>query len=91
VGNVSLTEGLVVQNVYTDPNIAPPYEQMINDPAIAQMFIEASLRAPIHILGDFSQHLDQLMPILEQGCFILSDGDVAGYEASACKLEKLRV
>ena len=91
VDNVSRTEGLVVQNVYTDPCIDPPYIQMINDPDVAKMFIEASLRAPIHIAGDFAKHIDQLMPILEQGCFILSDDYAEGYDECARKLEKLRV
>lgn len=91
VGNVAKTKGLVVQNVYTDPGIEEPLLQIIQDEKIAQMFIEASLKAPIYISGDFVKHMDAFMPILEQGCFILADGNTKGYETCARKLEKLRV
>jgi len=91
VANVAETKGLVVQNVYTDPNIDPPYIQMIKDKDIAQMFIKASLKAPIHIAGDFANYIDELLPILEQGCFILSDDYAPGYEICAKKLERFRV
>ena len=91
MGNVAQTKGLVGQNVYTDPGIDEPILPVLQDDNIARMFIAASLKAPIYFSGAYAKHIDALMPILEQGCFILADDDTEGYEICERKLEKLRV
>jgi len=90
VENVSYTKGLLVQEVLTDPNIEPPFKQIIGNEKIARMFVEASLRAPIMITGDFLPYFDQLAPVLEQGCFILDDTGKQNADVMIKKLERFR-
>jgi hypothetical protein len=71
VDQVAATKGLLVQQIYDDPNVASVAETIIGDPAMQDKVLEASLKAPI-MLDDFSPALlDRLLPIISDGRFIL--------------------
>ncbi len=71
VSNVSRTRGLLVQNILTDPNVPVPVHLMLRDEGFRGQVVEASMKAPIHLTGDFSAVLEELLPVLRQGRFIL--------------------
>ena len=71
ITEVSHTEGLLVQQVATDPNCPRPVDVMLNDEEMREKIIEASLRVPIVVGGIHPGELDQILPILARGRFIL--------------------
>jgi hypothetical protein len=89
-GNVALTEGILIQNIYTDPGLVPPAVSLIDDENLSEHIIEASLRTPIHLHGDFFPIIDRLLPILSQGRFILKQENIRNLPFLLSKLEQLR-
>jgi hypothetical protein len=77
--NLSYTNGMLVQNIYTDPNVDVPAYLILKDEDVRNSVIEASLRTPIHINTDFLPIIKDFIPILKKGCFILrqDNGDTA--------------
>ena len=53
------------------PNIPVPVHLMLRDEGFRGQVVEASMIAPIHLTGDFSAVMEELLPILRQGRFIL--------------------
>jgi hypothetical protein len=88
VENVSYTKGLLVQNIYTDPNVAVPALAMIEDEDIRDRVIDASLRTPIHINMDFLLVIDDFIPILKKGRFILRQDVIQNASEVFKKLQK---
>ena len=71
VAQVAETRGMLIQEIYDDPNTPSVAGTMIEDAGVRNRVLEASLRAPI-MLDDFSPDLlDRLLPILKEGRFIL--------------------
>ena len=70
-GRVAGYKGLYMQNVLTDPNQPVPAERMLANPDEAEMVVQASLKAPVHINGDFSPYIDRLLDIARRGRFVL--------------------
>ena len=89
-GNVSLTRGILVQNIYTDPGLPSPINSLINNENLCKNIIEASLRTPIHLNGDFYPIIDKLLPVLSQGRFILKHENIENLPLLLKKLEPLR-
>jgi len=89
--NVAQTKGLVVQDILNDPGITPVITQMIQNEEIAQKIIHASLKAPVRIWCDFANNIEEMIPILEQGCFILVDDSFGKHDICSQKLERFRV
>ena len=89
-GNVALTEGILIQNIYTDPGLALPAVSIIEDEDLCERIIEASLKTPIHMNGDFYPIIDKLLPILKQGSFILKHENIENLPLLLDKLEPLR-
>jgi hypothetical protein len=84
---LSRTKGMLVQNIYTDPNVEIPIYAMIKDEKTREDVIEASLRTPIHVNADFLPIVDELIPIVKRGCFILRQDKT---ENAALVLARLR-
>jgi len=89
-GNVSLTEGILIQNIYTDPGLMLPAVSMIEDENLCEQIIKASLKTAIHLNGDFYPIIDKLFPILSKGRFILKHENIENLPALLEKLEPLR-
>ena len=69
---VAETRGMVVQEIIDDPTCAGTAEAMIHDGAMREKILQASLKVPIQI--DYVPYglLDALLPIVEEGRFILT-------------------
>jgi hypothetical protein len=87
--NLSYTRGMLVQNIYTDPNVDIPALAMIEDEDIRNHVIDASLRTPIHINTDFLPVIDDFIPTLKKGCFILRQDVVKDASEAFEKLQKI--
>ena len=90
VGNVAKTQGILAQNIYTDPKIETPANQLFRDEALCEQIVNASLVAPIHIGDDFLPIIDRLLPILRRGRFILRQENTETMEGLLKKLDGLR-
>jgi hypothetical protein len=72
VTNVSMTKGLLVQDIFTDPNQPIPAEVIIKDKKMREKVVEASMKAPIRIRDDFYPYFDELLSVIRDGRFILT-------------------
>lgn len=68
---VCRTGGTLVHSIGPDPNQPVPVDVVLEDPAIAEQFVEASLHAPIALCNISPDQLDPILPILKRGRFIL--------------------
>jgi hypothetical protein len=87
VVNLSYTKGMLIQQITDDPNVEFPAFTLIKDKDISDMTIDASLRTPILLFGNFLPYIDKLIPIMKKGCFILRQTNKDAPEV----LKKLRV
>ena len=90
VGNIALTKGIIVQNIYTDPSLVLPVISMIENENLCEQIIKASLKTPIYLNGDFYPVIDKLLPVLSQGSFILKHENIENLPLLLNKLEPLR-
>ena len=69
---ISRVPGLLVQQIQNAPKGESVAEVIVRDPGVREAVVEASLRVPIMLQGEPSI-LDELLSILKQGRFILTD------------------
>lgn len=92
VENVSEVKNLFVQNIYTDPNQPIPIENMMENKEVKDAVVKSSLKAPIHLNGDFYPMTDKMVSVLKEGRFILRhEGDDQYSEVILQKLKDLRI
>jgi hypothetical protein len=87
--SLSHTKGMLVQNIYTDPNVEIPVYAMIKDEKTREDVIEASLRTPVHLNADFLPLVDELIPIVKRGCFILRQDKIENAAVVLARLRKI--
>jgi hypothetical protein len=87
--SLSRTKGMLVQNIYTDPNVEVPIYAMIQDEKIRENVIEASWRTPIHINADFLPIIDEIIPIIKRGCFILRQDRIENAAVVLARLKRI--
>jgi hypothetical protein len=93
VSQVVKIEGLTVHHIANDYPSGPiPAEEMITQESIAEQIIGASLRAPVMLDKTPYRLLDRLLPLLEEGRFILSVecDDPSQVQECLKKMKKLR-
>ena len=71
VDEIAKVDGLYIQQIYDDPNIASIPMTIIKDRNIQEQVLEASRIAPIRLDEFPSELLDDFLPIASQGRFIL--------------------
>ncbi|MBN2301670.1 MAG: hypothetical protein JXN60_04040 [Lentisphaerae bacterium] len=72
VMNVAGIPGILIQEFISDPTSPNVHEVMLNDPKRRDEIIQASLQTPVMMEFVPYHLLDQLLPFLAQGRFILS-------------------
>jgi hypothetical protein len=73
VDQVSKIEGMTVQNIYNDyPNTKDMTQHILEDKEIQEKIISSSFTSPIFLEGVLYRYIDDLIPILRQGRFIVS-------------------
>ena len=84
-------EGLLVQNIITDPNVPVPADLLLTDERVRREVLEASMVAPVHLTGDFTPNLDRPLEVLKLGRFILRHhGDDEASGAVVGKVNRAR-
>lgn len=71
IDQVCRTPGTLVQQIGVDPKQPRPPDVILEDPAARDRVIEASLHAPILLSNIQPDQLDDILPILKEGRFIL--------------------
>lgn len=72
VDQVVQTAGICVQEIYPDPNVPHPVVSMLSDPEICDRMVQASLVTPIMLDWVPVPLLDELLPRIAEGRFILA-------------------
>jgi hypothetical protein len=88
VENVGNTDGMLIHEITVDPNVENPSITIIKDEEIRNKVIAASLKKPILIIDDFLPVIDQLIPVLKQGRFILGQNKTENLKSLLQKLEE---
>lgn len=87
VDQVARTPGLLVQEFIVDPKKPNLPEVLLNDAAMRETILSASLESPIMIECVNPSDLDRLIPILKRGRFILGVTCQNGVEPNAVARE----
>ena len=75
VDQVAETEGILIEQFTPDPKCPTVIEVLLNDPAQRDVILQASMLTPIYFTV-FPHELEETLPILKEGRFILN---VAGH------------
>lgn len=72
VKQVASVEGLYLQHIANDHPAGPiPAEVMLNNEVVREQVLEVSMTAPVMLDGTPYRFIDSLLPILEEGRFVL--------------------
>lgn len=86
VEQITTTDGILVQELFADPNVPHPAELIINDAEIRERFVRASQQVPIMLDCVPVELVDDLLPHIREGRFIIAllCADLA-YAAEGCR------
>jgi len=68
---VAATKGIIFQEITADPKQTTVSEALLNDKKMRDRILEASMLAPIMIDNINVQQLDELLPIISEGRFVI--------------------
>ena len=79
---VCRTGGTLIQQIGPDPKQPVPVDEVLADPATRERFVEASLDAPIALNNVRPDQVDDILPILKRGRFIVGMLCWEGWDAA---------
>lgn len=71
VDQVARTKGTLIQEFITDPKQTPTVDVLLEGGPLCDKIIESSLQVPVMIEDIYPDQVDQLLPIINNGCFII--------------------
>lgn len=71
VDQVAATKGTLVQQFVTDPKVPPTVDILLEGGSLCDKIIDASLLVPVMISDVYPDQVDQLLPIIKNGRFIV--------------------
>ncbi len=90
VAEVAQTPGIILQQFTRDPNCPTVQETLLSDPEMRSVILEASLQTPVYISGMRPEELHAVLPLLQEGRFIL-EVDCGGHgELALDTIERVR-